>query len=90
MPDLNSNPEALSFVTRYVDMGWFTSRLIFIGIGAILTIMIQSSSAAMALTLVMCNEGWIPFEMGAAMVLGENIGTTITAEIASLVGKCSC
>ena len=87
VPDLKSNPEALSFVTRYVDMGWFASRLIFIGIGAILTIIIQSSSAAMALTLVMCNEGWIPFDIGAAMVLGENIGTTITAELASLVGN---
>jgi phosphate:Na+ symporter len=87
VPDLKSNPEALSFVSRYVDMGWFASRLIFIGIGAILTIIIQSSSAAMALTLVMCNEGWIPFDIGAAMVLGENIGTTITAELASLVGN---
>jgi phosphate:Na+ symporter len=87
VPDLKSNPEALSFVTRYVDIGWFASRLIFIGIGAILTIIIQSSSAAMALTLVMCNEGWIPFDIGAAMVLGENIGTTITAELASLVGN---
>ena len=74
-------------MSKYADLGWFTSRLIFIGIGTILTIVIQSSSAAMALTLVMCNEGWIPFEMGAAMVLGENIGTTITAELASLVGN---
>lgn len=87
VPDLKTNPEALNFVANYVDLGWFASRLIFIGIGTILTIMIQSSSAAMALTLVMCNEGWIPFEMGAAMVLGENIGTTITAELASLVGN---
>jgi phosphate:Na+ symporter len=87
VPDLSSNPDVLNFVSRYVDSGWFTSRLIFIGIGTLLTIIVQSSSAAMALTLVMCNEGWIPFEMGAAMVLGENIGTTITAEIASLVGN---
>ncbi len=87
VPDLKSNPEALAFVSRYADMGWFISRLIFIGIGALLTILIQSSSAAMALTLVMCNEGWIPFDIGAAMVLGENIGTTITAELASLVGN---
>lgn len=87
VPDLKSNPEVLNFVSTFTDMGWFTSRLIFIGIGTLLTIIIQSSSAAMALTLVMCNEGWIPFEMGAAMVLGENIGTTITAELASLVGN---
>ncbi len=87
VPDLKSNPEVLNFVATFTDMGWFTSRLIFIGIGTLLTIIIQSSSAAMALTLVMCNEGWIPFDMGAAMVLGENIGTTITAELASLVGN---
>ncbi|GJM28013.1 MAG: hypothetical protein DHS20C17_06480 [Cyclobacteriaceae bacterium] len=87
VPDLKANPEALNFVAQYVDSGWFTSRLVFIGIGTLLTIIVQSSSAAMALTLVMCNEGWIPFEMGAAMVLGENIGTTITAELASLVGN---
>ncbi len=87
VPDLKSNPEALAFVSEYADLGWFTSRLIFIGIGTLLTIVIQSSSAAMALTLVMCNEGWIPFDIGAAMVLGENIGTTITAELASLVGN---
>lgn len=86
VPDLKSNPEVLNFVATFTDMGWF-SRLIFIGIGTLLTIIIQSSSAAMALTLVMCNEGWIPFDMGAAMVLGENIGTTITAELASLVGN---
>ena len=87
VPDLKTNPEVLSFVSKFSDMGWFASRLIFIGIGTLLTILIQSSSAAMALTLVMCNEGWIPFDMGAAMVLGENIGTTITAELASLVGN---
>jgi phosphate:Na+ symporter len=48
---------------------------------------VQSSSAAMALTLVMCYEGYIPFELAAAMVLGENIGTTITANLAALVGN---
>ena len=87
VPDFKANPEALNFVSKFADVGWFGSRLIFIGIGTLLTILIQSSSAAMALTLVMCNEGWIPFDMGAAMVLGENIGTTITAELASLVGN---
>ncbi|MFN7014528.1 MAG: Na/Pi cotransporter family protein, partial [Bacteroidia bacterium] len=52
-----------------------------------LTIVVQSSSAAMALTLVLCNNGWIGFEAGAAIVLGENIGTTITANLASLIGN---
>ncbi len=86
VPDLQQNPQVLEFLRNYTDMGIF-STILFIGIGAILTIIIQSSSAAMALTLVMCNEGWIPFEFAAGMILGENIGTTITAELASIVGN---
>lgn len=86
VPDLKSNPEVLAFLSNYADMGYF-STLIFIAVGTILTLVVQSSSAAMALTLVMCYEGWIPFELAAAMVLGENIGTTITANLAALVGN---
>ena len=59
----------------------------FVGLGALVTIIIQSSSAAMALTLTMVSKGIIPFEVACAMVLGENIGTTITAELASMVGN---
>ena len=83
VPDLKNNPEILEVLSGYTDMG-LLSTLLFIGVGTAITIIIQSSSAAMALTLVMCFNGWIPFEIGAAMVLGENIGTTITAELASL------
>lgn len=86
VPDLKSNPEMLSFLQNYAGMGYL-STFIFIIVGSILTLVVQSSSAAMALTLVMCNEGWIPFELAAAMVLGENIGTTITANLAALVGN---
>lgn len=86
VPDLNSNPEILAFLSNYTDLGFF-SILIFVVIGTIITIVVQSSSAAMALTLVMANNGWIPFELAAAMVLGENIGTTITANLAALVGN---
>jgi phosphate:Na+ symporter len=86
VPDLKSNPEILAFLSDYANMGYF-STLIFIAVGTILTLVVQSSSAAMALTLVMCFEGWIPFELAAAMVLGENIGTTITANLAALVGN---
>jgi phosphate:Na+ symporter len=86
VPDLKSNPEMLSFLQNYADLGYL-STFIFIIVGTILTLVVQSSSAAMALTLVMCNEGWIPFELAAAMVLGENIGTTITANLAALVGN---
>ncbi|KAB2869888.1 MAG: Na/Pi cotransporter family protein, partial [Bacteroidales bacterium] len=63
--------------------------LLFLLIGTVLTLVIQSSSATMALTLVMCNQGWISYELGAAMVLGENIGTTVTANIAAFVGNVS-
>lgn len=86
VPDLKSNPELLAFFENYTGMG-FISTLIFVGVGTILTITVQSSSAAMALTLVMCYNGWIPFEIAASMVLGENIGTSITAYLASLVGN---
>ncbi|MBN1820203.1 MAG: Na/Pi cotransporter family protein, partial [Prolixibacteraceae bacterium] len=87
-PDIHNNPEMLEFFTRYSDFG-FGSVLIFLFIGTCLTMIIQSSSAVMALTLVMCFNGWIPFEMAAAMVLGENIGTTITANLAALVANTS-
>lgn len=83
MPDLQNNPEALSFLQTYTNLG-FGSVLIFLLIGTILTFIVQSSSATVAITLVMCSQGWIPFEMGAAMILGENIGTTITANLAAL------
>ena len=86
VPNLKENTEFLSFLSSYANMG-IISTLIFIGVGTILTLVVQSSSAAMALTLVMCYEGYIPFELAAAMVLGENIGTTITANLAALVGN---
>ena len=88
VPDLQNSPEVLAFLQQWTGYG-FGSVLMFVGIGTILTIVLQSSSATMALTLVMCNNGWIPFEMGAAMVLGENIGTTITANIAASVANVS-
>ena len=88
VPDLQSSPEVLEFLQQWTGYG-FGSILVFVAIGTILTIVLQSSSATMALTLVMCNNGWIPFEMGAAMVLGENIGTTITANIAASVANVS-
>lgn len=88
VPDLGQHPEVLEFIQRWTGWG-FGSVLIFVGLGTLLTIVLQSSSATMALTLVMCNFGWIPFEMAAAMVLGENIGTTITANIAASVANVS-
>lgn len=87
-PDINSNPEILKFLTDFSNYGYF-SILLFVIIGAILTMIIQSSSATIALTLVMCFNGWIAFDMAAAMVLGQNIGTTITANLAALVANTS-
>ena len=86
VPDLRETPEVLAFIQNWTSYG-FGSVLIFMVFGTVLTLVLQSSSATMALTLIMVNMGWIPFEMGAAMVLGENIGTTITANIAAAVGN---
>ncbi|MBV1924426.1 MAG: Na/Pi cotransporter family protein [Flavobacteriaceae bacterium] len=86
VPDIKQNPEILEFLTQYTDLG-FWSVLIFLFIGTLLTVIIQSSSATMALTLIMTAQGWIPFELAAAMVLGENIGTTITANLAAVVAN---
>ena len=86
VPDLKSNPDVLVFLSQYTDLG-FLSTVIFVAIGTILTVIVQSSSAAMALTLVMANNGWITFDIAAAMILGENIGTTITANLAAIVGN---
>ncbi len=86
MPNINENPGILQFLNRYADMG-YGSVLLFLLIGTVLTVIIQSSSATMALTLIMTAEGWIPFELAAAMVLGENIGTTITANLAAIVAN---
>lgn len=86
VPDIKGNPEILDFLQNFTNWGIF-SRLFFVAIGTLVTIIVQSSSAAMAITLTMCAQGWLPFEVAAAMILGENIGTTITAEIASLVGN---
>ena len=85
-PDLNANPEMLAFVQNYTDMGFF-SVLLFLFIGTILTMIVQASAATMAITLIMCANGWISLELGAALVLGENIGTTITANLAALTAN---
>jgi len=88
VPDIKSNPDALHFLSSFTNSGYF-SVFIFVIIGTILTVIIQSSSATMALTLVLCYNGILPFELAAAMVLGENIGTTITANIAAVVANVS-
>lgn len=86
VPDLGQTPEVLEFVKAWSGHG-FGSVLIFFALGTILTLILQSSSATMAITLIMLSMGWIPFDMACAMVLGENIGTTITANIAAAVAN---
>ncbi len=83
VPDIKSNPEVLKFVAGLTGEG-IVSFITFVLIGTLLTVIVQSSSAAMAITLTMANAGWIDFPTAAAIVLGENIGTTITAFLASI------
>jgi len=88
VPNIDGNQGALNILSSFTDLG-FLSILIFIFVGTLLTVIIQSSSATMALTLVMAYNGLISFELAAAMVMGENIGTTITANLAALVANVS-
>ncbi|MEQ9169299.1 MAG: Na/Pi cotransporter family protein [Fulvivirga sp.] len=85
VPDIKNNPEVLSFLNEFTDPGLLT-RLMFVGVGTLLTVIVQSSSAAMTLTIVLTTQG-LPLDIAAAMVLGENIGTTVTAELASLIAN---
>ena len=83
VPDIRNNPEVLRFLANYTDLG-FLSFVIFVLVGTLLTVVVQSSSAAMAITLTMTFNGWIDYPTAAAIVLGENIGTTVTAYLASI------
>lgn len=86
VPDLNENPEVLEFLAQFTNYG-ILSTVIFVLVGTLITIIVQSSSAAMALTLTLLFNEVITFEMAAAMVLGENVGTTITANLAAIVAN---
>ena len=86
VPDIQDNPEALSFIAQFTNSG-FLSVLFFVLVGLVLTVVVQSSSASLAITLVMVAEGWIDFTMAAAMFLGGNVGTTVTAILAALIGN---
>ncbi len=86
VPDIQENPQILAFLDRFTDYG-FGSILVFVLVGTILTLVTQSSSAATTITLVMLAQGWIDFPIAAAMILGENIGTTVTANLAAIIGN---
>jgi phosphate:Na+ symporter len=86
LPDLQHRPELLEWIQSY--QGNHTgSVLLFVLIGLIITALLQSSSATMVIVLVMVNRGWIDFTNAAALILGENLGTTITANLAALVAN---
>jgi len=86
IPSFGDNPEMLRSLEKYTNYG-ILSRILFVFVGSIIAVILQSSTAAMAITMALCYKGWLPLDIGASMVLGENIGTTATAEIASLVGN---
>ncbi|MBU2018159.1 MAG: Na/Pi cotransporter family protein [Bacteroidetes bacterium] len=86
VPDVKGSVDSLAFLSSLSNHGVF-SVILFVLIGTFVTIIVQSSSAAMAVTILLCERGIIPYEMAAGMVLGENIGTTITANLAAIVGN---
>ena len=83
VPDIRSNPEFLSFLQDYTGRG-IVSLLFFFAAGTILTVVVQSSSVAGAITLTLAYKGWIDFPSAAAIIIGENVGTTITANLAAI------
>ncbi len=86
VPDLQSNPEMFATLRQYASMG-IGSILIFMLVGLVVTAIIQSSAATFAIVLIMCSKGWITFELACAVVLGSNIGTTVTPLLASMSGN---
>ena len=86
VPPWEENLQIFKWVQQYTESGIITN-ILFVLIGTLIAVILQSSSAAMILTMTMALRGWIPFEIAAALILGENIGTTLTAEIAALVAN---
>lgn len=85
---LDNKDAMLQFFSHFTGFG-FWSEIIFLLAGTILTIVLQASSATMAITMLLTTSGLIDFPLACAMVLGENIGTTITANMAAAVGNTS-
>ena len=86
--DISQCPVAFSFLQNFANFGYL-SVFLFVIIGAIVTTVIQSSTAVMVLTMVMCGNGWLPFDLACAMILGETLGTTLTANLAAMAGGIS-
>lgn len=86
LPVVDENSVFVSFLQRF-QLSGYGGILLFVLVGAVFTAIIQSSSAGVALTLAMLNNGWFSYEHAVAMVLGENIGTTLTANLAAIVAN---
>ena len=84
--DLAGNPAVVNFFASF-NAGSYWSILLFLLIGTVLTVVAQSSAALMALTMVLCTSGVLPITLGLALVMGENIGTTITANVVALTAN---
>lgn len=81
--DLEHNEAVVSFFASF-DTGSYWTILSFLAIGTIITCIVQSSAAVMAITILLCSTGVLPIYLGIALVMGENIGTTATANLAAL------
>lgn len=86
--DLGSNQAVLDFFSSF-DPNSFTTTLLFLLLGGVLTFAVQSSAAVMAITMILCSSGVLPIYQGIALVMGENIGTTVTSNIAALTANTS-
>lgn len=84
--ELEHNAAIISFITSCKEWG-FLSILLFLLIGGIITMCAQSSAAVMAITLILCSSGVLDLYLGIALVMGENIGTTVTSNIAALTAN---
>ena len=81
--DLAHNPDVVNFFASF-DTGSYLTILVFLAAGTVITCVVQSSAAVMAITILLCSTGVLPIYMGIALVMGENIGTTATANLAAL------
>lgn len=84
--DLAHNQPVLEFFTSF-DPHSFQTTITFLIIGSILTMCVQSSAAVMAITMILCSTGVLPIYQGIALVMGENIGTTVTSNVAALTAN---
>ena len=84
--NLGENEAVLRFFSSF-DPNSFTTTLLFLLIGGVLTMCVQSSAAVMAITMILCSSGALPIYQGIALVMGENIGTTVTSNLAAMTAS---